>query len=159
MTLIKTQQSPQPYTDIHFISAVGGLRFCSKYSSRRNKSIVHTNDDDDDGDDDDDTESHSADQNTNDIRSPSVSHYESDDDVENGDNISRTVGTTDEVTEVDEKLLPRDKCIDESFIPRRRSTRLNELSKNTTPVDCSINSNGTSSSFLFFIYFDMDNRL
>ncbi|CAH8611540.1 unnamed protein product [Schistosoma guineensis] len=150
--------NPSPYASFNgptrqFLSlqlsrtAVGGLRFCSKYSSRRNKSIVHTNDDDDDdGDDDDDTESHSADQNPNDIRSPSVSHYESDDDVEDGDNISRTVGTTDNVAQVDEKLVSRDKCIDESFIPRRRSTRLSELSKNTTPVDCSINSNGTSSS-------------
>ncbi|XP_018653461.1 hypothetical protein Smp_164090 [Schistosoma mansoni] len=84
--------------------------------------------------------SRTADQNPNDIRSPSVSHYESDDDVENGDNISRTVATTDEVPQVN------DKYVDESFMPTRRSTRLSELSKNRTPVNCSINSNGTSSS-------------
>uniref|UniRef100_A0A3Q0KRV0 Bromo domain-containing protein n=1 Tax=Schistosoma mansoni TaxID=6183 RepID=A0A3Q0KRV0_SCHMA len=145
--------NPSPYASFNgptrqFLSlqlsrtAVGGLRFCSKYSSRRNKNTVRTNDDDDDddGDDDDDTESHSADQNPNDIRSPSVSHYESDDDVENGDNISRTVATTDEVPQVN------DKYVDESFMPTRRSTRLSELSKNRTPVNCSINSNGTSSS-------------
>ncbi|KAK4468794.1 hypothetical protein MN116_007566 [Schistosoma mekongi] len=151
--------NPSPYASFNgptrqFLSlqlsrtAIGGLRFCSKYSARRNKGVVNPNDDDNDEDDgDDDTESHSADQNVNDNRSPSLSHCGSDDE-EDGDNvISRTVKTADKIREVNEGTSPITNCTNETSIPTRRSSRLNELSKKI-PFDCSVNSNRAPSTIL-----------
>ncbi|CAH8591545.1 unnamed protein product [Heterobilharzia americana] len=154
--------NPSPYASFNgptrqFLSqqltrtAIGGYRFCIKSHARqilkgltnRNRYV------DGDNDDDDDTESRSADQNTNGFRSPSVSHCESDDDVDRDrdrdDAIKTTEVMTDEVTQMDESTLSVNESTDEKSRPRRRSSRLTNMSKEST-MDCSVTTNGTHTS-------------